>query len=68
MMADAGFKGLQEKVVEFVATITDIQMYRDKAFSSLHLISAEAFAVGIRRLEHDLVVSPIPYISRYLLL
>jgi ubiquinone/menaquinone biosynthesis C-methylase UbiE len=67
MMEDAGFRGLQERVVEFVSTLSDIQMYRDKAFSSLHLISEEAFAAGIRRMEHDLADGPIPYISRYLL-
>lgn len=45
-----------------------IQAYRDKAFSSLHLISEAAFQRGIQRMERDLCSEPISGVSRYLLL
>jgi ubiquinone/menaquinone biosynthesis C-methylase UbiE len=68
MMVEVGFSSLQEVVAEFAYTLTDIQSYRDKAFSSLHLISTEAFEQGIQDMEKDLLAGPIPCISRYLLL
>lgn len=68
MMTDAGFTDLQEPVVEFPYSLTDIQSYRDKAFSSLHLISAEAFERGIQRMEEDIRKGPIHCVSRYGLL
>ena len=68
MMAAAGFERIIEERVEYRTVIQDIQMYRDKAFSSLHLIPQEAFEHGIRRMEADLLSGPIQVISRYLLL
>jgi hypothetical protein len=68
MMVEAGFSGLHETVAEFPYTLTDIQRFRDKAFSCLHLIPAEAFERGLRRMEQDLRAGPIPCVSRYLLL
>jgi hypothetical protein len=68
MMVDAGFNDLQEVVAEREYELQDIQKYRDKAFSSLHLISSEAFERGIQRLEHDVQAGPISAISLYLLL
>lgn len=68
MMVAAGFGDLQEPVVEFPYSLADIQIYRDKAFSSLHLIADEAFERGIRRMESDLRAGPIPCVSRYVLL
>lgn len=68
MMAEAGFEGINEERVESRTAIQDIQAYRDKAFSSLHLISPDAFARGIQRLETDLLAGPIQAVSRYLLL
>jgi SAM-dependent methyltransferase len=68
MMVDAGFTDLREVVAEREYELSDIQKYRDKAFSSLHLISPEAFARGIQRLESDVKAQPIPAISLYLLL
>jgi len=68
MMVKAEFTGLQETVVEENYELTDIQRYRDKAYSSLHLISAEAFERGIRHMEQDLQEHPIPATPRYLLL
>ncbi len=64
-MATAGFK---EPVVHGVSRsygLSDIQPYRDRAFSSLHLIPEEAFARGLARLEADLAQGPIPVVSRY---
>jgi ubiquinone/menaquinone biosynthesis C-methylase UbiE len=68
MMVEAGFSGLQEVVAEREYELQDIQRYRDKAFSSLHLISPNAFKRGIQRLEQDVRDHPIPAISLYLLL
>jgi SAM-dependent methyltransferase len=68
MMAEAGFDGVAEEYVEYQFAITNIQAYRDKAFSSLHIIPQEAFERGIRRMEADLLAGPIQVISRYLLL
>ncbi len=67
-MEQAGFQEIHEETVEFSFTINDIQMYRDKAFSSLHLIPGEAFQAGIRRMQADLLHAPIPCVPRYLLL
>ncbi len=68
MMVSAGFTDLQEAAAEREYELQDIQKYRDKAFSSLHLISPEAFARGIQRLEQDVQAHPISAISLYLLL
>ncbi|MBI4832139.1 MAG: hypothetical protein HY801_11445 [Candidatus Lindowbacteria bacterium] len=54
-------------MVEYRRDLDDIQAYRDKAFSALHIIPAEAFARGIERLERALDSGPIPYVSRYVL-
>ena len=67
-MEQTGFGAVQEQAVEFSYESTDIQLYRDKAFSCLHLISEEAFRRGIERMERDLRQGPIQCISRYLLL
>lgn len=53
-MEEAGFVGIEEETVSLSFPLTDIQKYRDKAFSSLHLISEEAFERGLARLERDL--------------
>jgi ubiquinone/menaquinone biosynthesis C-methylase UbiE len=45
--------------------LTDIAMYRARAASSLRLISDEAFARGLSRLEADLAKGPINAVSRY---
>ena len=68
MMSEAGFEGIAEERVELQKVLQDAQAYRDKAFSSLHLIPQEAFERGIRRLEKDLASGPIQVTSRYLLL
>ena len=68
LMESVGFDSIRETTVEFAYSLDDIQAYRDKAFSSLHLISEEAFQMGIARMEQDLHEGPIPCISRYVLL
>lgn len=68
MMVSTGFVDLQEVLAEREYELLDIQKYRDKAFSSLHLISPEAFERGIQRMEHDVQAHPIPAVSLYVLL
>jgi ubiquinone/menaquinone biosynthesis C-methylase UbiE len=67
-MAEVGFDRLVEHTVECSYPLHDIQIYRDKAFSALHLISDEAFRRGIERIEADLESGPIRCTPRYTLL
>ena len=64
----AGFPEIADRQVELRYSLTDIQAYRDRAFSVLHLIPEKAFQRGIARLERDLCAGPIPSVSRYTLL
>jgi ubiquinone/menaquinone biosynthesis C-methylase UbiE len=64
-MAEAGFIGPDVVEVSRSYDLTDIQAYRECAFSSLLLISEGAFQRGIARLEADLAQGPIPCVSRY---
>jgi hypothetical protein len=68
MMVQAGFDEIVAHTVECTYPLTDIQIYRDKAFSALHLISEEAFQRGIARMERDLARGPIQATPRYTLL
>jgi ubiquinone/menaquinone biosynthesis C-methylase UbiE len=68
MLTAVGFLALTSESVEYEMATQDIQTYRDKAFSSLHLIPQEAFERGIHRMETDLLSGPILVVSRYLLL
>ncbi|MFQ6126681.1 MAG: class I SAM-dependent methyltransferase [Candidatus Heimdallarchaeota archaeon] len=69
LMNQAGFSEINDSLVEFSFPLTDIQAFRDKAFSSLHLISENAFQKGLKRLEQDLhEKGHILCISRYVLL
>ena len=65
MMEQAGFGEIDEHMVELPYLLTDIQAYRDKAFSTLHLIPERAFQRGIEQMERDLSRGPIPCVSRY---
>jgi ubiquinone/menaquinone biosynthesis C-methylase UbiE len=67
-MEDIGFRKIKQIQVEHSYELADIQAYREKAFSCLHLISPEAFQAGLARLEEDLAKGPIPANSRYVLL
>ena len=69
LMKESGFTDIKDFLVEFSFNLENIQAYRDKAFSSLHLISEEAFQRGINRLEEELDEKGyIQCISRYTLL
>jgi ubiquinone/menaquinone biosynthesis C-methylase UbiE len=68
LMESVGLTEIAENVAEFPYQLTDIQPYRDKAFSALHLIPEEAFQRGIECMERDLRTRPISCVSRYLLL
>ncbi|MFQ5611741.1 MAG: class I SAM-dependent methyltransferase [Anaerolineae bacterium] len=68
LAARAGFRQITPETVELPYSLTDIQPYRDRAFSALHVIPAEAFRRGLDRMERDLQSGPIPAVSRYLLL
>jgi hypothetical protein len=45
--------------------IDRIDAFRDKAYSSLHLISEEAFRAGLERMREDLERGPVPGVNRY---
>jgi ubiquinone/menaquinone biosynthesis C-methylase UbiE len=68
MMTRTGFLQADEARVEFTSTVTDIATYRDKAFSSLYLISQADFERDLRRLEEAMNAGPVQWVSRYLLL
>ncbi|MFX1317954.1 MAG: class I SAM-dependent methyltransferase [Promethearchaeota archaeon] len=67
-MEDAGFRNIKQIQAEFSYELTDIEAYRNKAFSCLHFISPGDFQAGLTRLEEDLAQGPIPANSRYMLL
>ena len=64
-MQQAGYQLIKQNQVEFTYSIADIQAYRDKVFSCLHLISDASFQDGIRRMEEDLKRGSLLGISRY---
>jgi ubiquinone/menaquinone biosynthesis C-methylase UbiE len=68
MMAEAGFDEITTHTVEWSYETDDIQIYRDKAYSALHLISEDAFQRGIARMERDLAQGPLLCTPRYTLL
>ncbi len=67
-LAWAGFKDLRREQVELAYDLEDLTPYRERAFSALHLIPRAAVERGLRRMELDLGVGPIPCVARYLLL
>jgi ubiquinone/menaquinone biosynthesis C-methylase UbiE len=64
-LALAGFTVGEVVKVSHPYELTDIEPYRDKAFSSLSAIDEDAFARGIARLEAALAEGPVPCVSRY---
>jgi SAM-dependent methyltransferase len=62
----AGFADVREERTESRIAVTDAAPHRDRAFSSLHLITEEAFQRGLERLESDLARGPLEEISRKL--
>jgi ubiquinone/menaquinone biosynthesis C-methylase UbiE len=61
----AGLRDLEVVTVEQPWTLTSAKPFRAKAYSSLHLISEEAWQAGLERLECDLDRGPIPSTVRY---
>ncbi len=61
----AGLEIGAEISVSMPVEIDDIGPFRDKAFSSLHLIPEEAFRMGLERMRHDLERGPVPGVRRY---
>lgn len=64
----AGFEDVNSQAVTFSFLRSDIQDFRAKAYSCLHLISEDCFQQGIERMEAELKKAPIQWDSRYLLL
>ncbi len=67
-MAAAGLLVTRCERVNYPYELTDIRPFREKAFSSLHLISDEAHQRGVARLEADLQKGPIPSAAYYTML
>lgn len=68
MMTSVSFVHISQSMTEFRYQLEDVQAYRDKAFSALHMIPEEAYRKGINRMEGDLRKGNIDCNSRYLLL
>jgi len=68
LITKAGFKNIQQVQASFTFTTTNIQPYREKAFSCLHLISNEGYLQGVKKMEEDLRAGPISCVPQYLLL
>jgi ubiquinone/menaquinone biosynthesis C-methylase UbiE len=64
-MAEATLADLSAVAVQEPYEITTAQPFRDKAYSSLHLISDQAWQAGVQRLERELRQGPIRGMSRY---
>ena len=67
-MQAAGFGEIEEEQAELPYKLTEFDAYRDKAYSSLHLIAEEDFRAGLTRMEDDLRTGQIDCVSRYVLL
>lgn len=64
-MAAEGLGEIEVVTVKEPYELTSDQPFRDKAYSSLHLISEKAWRTGLERLERDLARRPIRGASRY---
>ncbi len=64
-MAAAGLADLEVVIVEEPYEITSTQPFRDRAYSSLHLIPHQAWQAGLQRLECDLAQGPVRGVARY---
>jgi len=62
-----GFKEISEEDVEFSYPLSDATAFERKVFSSLRLISGEAFERGLDRMKRDLEGGPISCVSRYVI-
>ena len=66
-MEAAGFARVNETATEVDYDLTDSASYRDRAFSSLHLIDEDAWRRGLERLDADLSAGPLRARSLYTL-
>lgn len=66
-MAAAGLAGIGETTTELDYDLTDSTPYRDRAFSSLHLVDEDAWRRGLARLDADLAAGPLRAVSLYTL-
>ncbi len=64
-MAEAGLVEPHVVTVEAPYVLTSAQPFRDRAYSSLHLIPEEAWRAGLSRLERDLARGPVRGTARY---
>jgi ubiquinone/menaquinone biosynthesis C-methylase UbiE len=64
-MMEAGLVDLELVTVEESFQVTSAQPFRDRVFSSLHLIPEDAWQAGLERLERDLARGPLRGASRY---
>jgi ubiquinone/menaquinone biosynthesis C-methylase UbiE len=67
-MADAGFMSIAASQTRHEYDLLDATPWRDKAFSSLHLITPEQHSSGVARMQADLAKGPIHGVSLYTLL
>lgn len=67
-MQEVGLVNTAEKMTDYPYMLYDAAGYRNKAFSSLHLIAEAAFRKGLLRLEADLKSGPLLCHSYYLLI
>ena len=63
--AATGLEALGVAEVEEPYEISNAQPFRDRAYSSLHLIPVEAWRAGLERLERDLARGPVRGAARY---
>jgi SAM-dependent methyltransferase len=66
-MKEAGFEAVRREEAEFSGVTMDIEPYRARAFSSLHLIPEWAFERGMRRLAEAAGSGGVPCVSRSVL-
>jgi ubiquinone/menaquinone biosynthesis C-methylase UbiE len=64
-MDAVGLETIGVAAVEEAYEITSAQPFRDRAYSSLHLIPDEAWRAGLGRLERDLGCGPVRGAARY---
>jgi ubiquinone/menaquinone biosynthesis C-methylase UbiE len=64
-MAETGLAQVKTVTVERPYELDSAQPFRDRAYSSLHVIPEDAWRIGLERLEHDLARGPIRGASRY---
>ena len=64
-LEQSGFSRIEMDDIQFSYPLTDLEPYRQRAFSCLHLIDEPAFQRGIHRMEADLADGPLAGVSRY---